>query len=176
MDFEEQSIIIKKLYYKFRPKAVVVDANGLGIGLTDTLKKRTINPTDGQVFQSFDHVNWKERMTNDPTALKVLYPLKAQGINDKIIATFMVAMNGMVELLKEADFNAMHLTKDIFRCKELCYVHTDMLIEEINKLQTVETGVSKELTVDCSISLFNSSSGISISLSKGTKSLFSSLF
>ena len=87
-------------------------------------------------------------MTNDPTALKVLYPLKAQGINDKIIATFMVAMNGMVELLKEADFNAMHLTKDIFRCKELCYVHTDMLIEEINNLQTVETGVSKKLTVE----------------------------
>ena len=148
LDFEEQSVIIKKLYYKFRPKAVVVDANGLGIGLTDTLKKRTVNPTDGQVFQSFDHVNWKERMTNDPSALKVLYPLKAQGINDKIIATFMVAMNGMVELLKEADFNAMHLTKDIFRCKELCYVHTDMLIEEINNLQTVETGVSKKLTVE----------------------------
>ena len=116
--------------------------------MTDTLKKRTVNPTDGQVYQSFDHVNWKERMTNDPSALKVLYPLKAQGINDKIIATFMVAMNGMVELLKEADFNAMHLTKDIFRCKELCYVHTDMLIEEINNLQTVETGVSKKLTVE----------------------------
>ena len=116
--------------------------------MTDTLKKRTVNPTDGQVYQSFDHVNWKERMTNDPSALKVLYPLKAQGINDKIIATFMVAMNGMVELLKEADFNAMHLTKDIFRCKELCYVHTDMLIEEINNLQTVETSVSKKLTVE----------------------------
>ena len=42
----------------------------------------------------------------------------------------------------------MHLTKDIFRCKELCYVHTDMLIEEINNLQTVETGVSKKLTVE----------------------------
>ena len=87
-------------------------------------------------------------MTNDPSAIRVLYPLKAQGINDKIIATFMVAMNGTVELLKEADFNAMHLTKDIFHCKELCYVHTDMLIEEINNLQTVETGVSKKLTVE----------------------------
>ena len=79
LDFEEQAIIIKKLYYKFKPKAVVVDANGLGIGLTDMLKKRTINPTDGQIFPAFDHVNWREKMTNDPNAIRVLYPIKAQG-------------------------------------------------------------------------------------------------
>ena len=148
LDFEEQSVVIKKLYHKFKPKAVVVDANGLGIGLTDTLKKRTVDKATGNIYPAFDHVNWREKMTNDPSAIRVLYPLKAQGINDKIIATFMVAMNGTVELLKEADFNAMHLTKDIFHCKELCYVHTDMLIEEINNLQTVETGVSKKLTVE----------------------------
>lgn len=148
MDFEEQTLIIKKLYFKFKPKAIVIDANGLGIGMVDMVKKRTINPVDGKVYPAFDHVNWKESFCSDPTAIKCVYPLKAQGINDKIIANFMVVMNSMVELLVEADFNAMHLTKDIFTCKELCYVHTDMLIEEINNLQTVETGVSKKLTVE----------------------------
>ena len=147
LDFEEQSLIIKKLYNKFKPRAVVVDANGLGIGLTDMLKRRTKDPITGTVYSAFDHVNWKERMTTDPTAIKVLFPLKAQGINDKIISNFMVTMSGMVELLQEADFNSMHITKDIFNCKELCYVHTDMLIEEINNLKTVETGASKKLTV-----------------------------
>ena len=148
MDFEEQTLIIKKLYFKFKPKAIVIDANGLGIGMVDMVKKRTVDPVDGKVYPAFDHVNWKESFCSDPTAIKCVYPLKAQGINDKIVANFMVVMNSMVELLVEADFNAMHLTKDIFTCKELCYVHTDMLIEEINNLQTVETGVSKKLTVE----------------------------
>ena len=148
MDFEEQTLIIKKLYFKFKPKAIVIDANGLGIGMVDMVKKRTVDPVDNRVYPAFDHVNWKESFCSDPTAIKCVYPLKAQGINDKIVANFMVVMNSMVELLVEADFNAMHLTKDIFNCKELCYVHTDMLIEEINNLQTVETGVSKKLTVE----------------------------
>ena len=148
MDFEEQTLIIKKLYFKFKPKAIVIDANGLGIGMVDMVKKRTVDPVDNKVYPAFDHVNWKESFCSDPTAIKCVYPLKAQGINDKIIANFMVVMNSIVELLVEADFNAMHLTKDIFNCKELCYVHTDMLIEEINNLQTVETGVSKKLTVE----------------------------
>ena len=148
MDFEEQTLIIKKLYFKFKPKAIVIDANGLGIGMVDMVKKRTVDPVDNKVYPAFDHVNWKESFCSDPTAIKCVYPLKAQGINDKIVANFMVVMNSMVELLVEADFNAMHLTKDIFTCKELCYVHTDMLIEEINNLQTVETGVSKKLTVE----------------------------
>ena len=148
MDFEEQTLIIKKLYFKFKPKAIVIDANGLGIGMVDMVKKRTVDPVDNRVYPAFDHVNWKESFCSDPTAIKCVYPLKAQGINDKIVANFMVVMNSMVELLVEADFNAMHLTKDIFTCKELCYVHTDMLIEEINNLQTVETGVSKKLTVE----------------------------
>lgn len=155
LDFEEQSLVIKKLYNRFKPKAVVVDANGLGIGLTDTLKKRTTDPITGTVHPAFDHVNWKERMTTDPTAIKVLYPLKAQGINDRIISNFMVTMNSMIELLQEADFNTMHLTKDIFNCKELCYVHTDMLIEEINNLKTVETGATKKLTVEPISKKFN---------------------
>jgi hypothetical protein len=37
--FEDQAINIKKLYYKYKAKRVVIDANGLGIGLLDYLVK-----------------------------------------------------------------------------------------------------------------------------------------
>lgn len=37
--FEDQAINIKKLYYKYKARRVVIDANGLGIGLLDYLVK-----------------------------------------------------------------------------------------------------------------------------------------
>jgi len=37
--FEEQCIYIKKLYYKYKAKKIVIDGNGLGIGLVDYLVK-----------------------------------------------------------------------------------------------------------------------------------------
>jgi len=37
--FEDQAINIKKLYYKYKAKRIVIDGNGLGIGLIDYLVK-----------------------------------------------------------------------------------------------------------------------------------------
>ena len=37
--FEDQAINIKKLYYKYKARRIVIDANGLGIGLLDYLVK-----------------------------------------------------------------------------------------------------------------------------------------
>ena len=56
-------------------------------------------------------------------------------------------MQSIVRLLVNKDLVSMNLSDDIFSCKELCYVQTDMLIEEINNLKTVETGVFRKLTV-----------------------------
>ena len=147
-DFETQAVIIKKLQRNFQAKAVVLDANGVGMGLGDMLLKRTTDPKTGITYPAFDHVNWKDRKSNDPTAIRCLYNLKAQGINEKIIATFITTMQSIVRLLVNKDLVAMNLSDDIFSCKELCYVQTDMLIEEINNLKTVETGVFKKLTVE----------------------------
>ena len=37
--FEIQSINIKKLYYKYRPRRIAIDGNGIGVGLIDYLIK-----------------------------------------------------------------------------------------------------------------------------------------
>jgi hypothetical protein len=37
--FETQAITIKELFYKYKPKRIAVDANGLGVGLIDYLVK-----------------------------------------------------------------------------------------------------------------------------------------
>jgi hypothetical protein len=37
--FEDQCIALKKLYYKYKARKIVIHGNGLGIGLVDYLVK-----------------------------------------------------------------------------------------------------------------------------------------
>ena len=51
--FEDQCIFIKKLYYKYKAKKVVIDGNGLGIGLVDYLVKGQTDPDTGDIIPDF---------------------------------------------------------------------------------------------------------------------------
>lgn len=52
-DFEEQSINLKKLYYKYKARVLSIDANGLGIGLVDFMTKAQIDPQTGDQLPAF---------------------------------------------------------------------------------------------------------------------------
>lgn len=52
-DFEQQAINIKKLYYKYKAKTAVIDANGLGVGLVDFMTKAQIDPETGEELRAF---------------------------------------------------------------------------------------------------------------------------
>ena len=58
--FEDQAIKLKKLYYKFNAKRLVIDGNGLGIGLIDYMVKPQINPDTGDSFPDFGIYNDEE--------------------------------------------------------------------------------------------------------------------
>lgn len=47
-DFEEQAINLKKLYYKYKARQLVIDANGLGAGLIDFMTKTQVDPDTGE--------------------------------------------------------------------------------------------------------------------------------
>ena len=51
--FEEQCIELKKLYYKYKARTCVVDANGLGVGLVDFLVKAQIDPETNDELPPF---------------------------------------------------------------------------------------------------------------------------
>lgn len=51
--FEMQAVHIKKLYYKYKARTVVIDANGLGIGLVDFMVKSQIDPETNDTFPPF---------------------------------------------------------------------------------------------------------------------------
>lgn len=78
--FEDQAINIKKLYYKYEAKRVVLDANGLGIGLLDFLVKPQIE-SSGDIIPDFGVYNDEEKFYKKyQTAnceLDAIYALKA---------------------------------------------------------------------------------------------------
>ena len=51
--FEDQAIKLKKLYYKYKAKKLVIDGNGLGIGLVDYMVKGQTDPDTGDVIPDF---------------------------------------------------------------------------------------------------------------------------
>lgn len=54
--FEDQAINLKKLYYKYGAKRIVIDANGLGIGLLDYLVKQQVDKS-GDILPDFGVYN-----------------------------------------------------------------------------------------------------------------------
>ena len=55
--FEDQSIKLKRLYYKYNAKRLVIDANGMGIGLLDYLIKPQVDPDTGDTYPDFGVYN-----------------------------------------------------------------------------------------------------------------------
>ena len=79
--FEDQAIKLKKLYYKYNAQRLVIDANGLGIGLVDYLIKPQIDNETGETFPDFgvyndDELYYKKYRTEN-TEYDALYLIKA---------------------------------------------------------------------------------------------------
>ena len=79
--FEDQAIRIKKLFYKYKARRVVIDANGLGIGLVDYMIKSQIDPNTGDTYPDFgvyndDELYYKKYKTN-VTEQDAMYLIKA---------------------------------------------------------------------------------------------------
>lgn len=102
--FEDQAIVLKQLYYKYKAKALVIDANGVGLGLIDYMVKKQITP-DGEVFQDFGIINdvdneYKKYRT-DITEYDALYLIKATApINTEMHANLQTQLNaGKIKFL-----------------------------------------------------------------------------
>jgi ribonucleoside-diphosphate reductase alpha chain len=51
--FGDQALAIKKLYYKYNAKRVIIDGNGLGAGLMDFMVKPSLDPETGETLPDF---------------------------------------------------------------------------------------------------------------------------
>jgi len=53
MHFEDQAIWAKRLFYKYKARRIVIDANGLGTGLVDFMVKPQTDPLTGEEYPDF---------------------------------------------------------------------------------------------------------------------------
>lgn len=155
--FEDQAITLKKLYYKYKAKALVVDGNGLGIGLVDYLVKPQFNPDTGDVIPDFGVINdpdryYKKYQTKD-CELDALYIIKANvPINTEAHSCTQVAINsGKIKFLIDSRIAKQKLLA-MKRGQEMTpeeradylrpYVLTDILKEELMNLREENEGVN----------------------------------
>lgn len=79
--FENQAINIKRLYYKYKARRVVIDANGLGIGLVDFMVKSQVDPDTGDTLPDFgvenDEENFYKQFRTDKTEEGAMFLVKA---------------------------------------------------------------------------------------------------
>ena len=103
--FEDQAIKLKKLFYRYKARRMVIDGNGLGIGLVDYMVKQQVDSETGDIIPDFGVYNdndleYKKFRTQN-CEYDALYVLKANApINTEAHANAQTQINaGKVKFL-----------------------------------------------------------------------------
>lgn len=155
--FEQQAINIKKLYYRYNARSVVIDANGLGIGLVDYMVKPQVDPETNDTLNDFgvenDDENLYKRFKNQSTEIDAMYLIKANApINTEAHANAHAQLtSGRVKLLiDEREAKAKLLNTKVGQNMSLeerskylkPYIMTSILKEEMMNLREENDGVN----------------------------------
>lgn len=156
LTYEEQAIAVKQMFYRYggdldlnksRVKAIVVDANVIGQGLVDELLQEHTDPDTNKELGAFNSMNTEQRSkVND--APKLVYSLKAQGINGAIIRNFIsyVEGNKLKLLTRYKDINNKDKNKREVEYKIACQ-QMSALIDEVANLKIKKTKNDSDITV-----------------------------
>lgn len=105
--FEDQAIALKKLFYKYKCKRMVIDGNGLGVGLLDYMVKSQVDKY-GDTLPDFGIYNDPERRyrkyRTDITEDEAIYVIKANiPINSEAYSITQSDLNtGRIKFLVDA--------------------------------------------------------------------------
>lgn len=79
--FEDLTIKVKKLYFKYKARTLVIDGNGMGIGVLDYMVKNQTDPDTGELIPNFgienDEEGYYKKYKNADTILDAIYIVKA---------------------------------------------------------------------------------------------------
>lgn len=157
--FTQQAIDIKRLIEAFNPREVVIDTNGLGIGLADEMIKPQYDE-QGIYYPPYGFKNDDSYYAIQPKeAAKILYGIKANGpLNSRIHGNaYARASSGMVRfLIKEQEAKtALMSTKigqkmSVYKRVERLMPHemTTKLFEEMANLRLKKTGSATDIVLE----------------------------
>lgn len=161
LNYEEQSVVIKRIFYKYggnldmnksRVKAIIIDANGVGQGVVEKLLEEQTDYQTNDELGAFATINTEDKC--QPYAPKLVYALKAQGINSDIIRIFIgyVEANRLKLLRKIDDMKEndefMGLESSIKNDMEHACLNTQFLIDEVSNLKLKKTESSGKYSVE----------------------------
>lgn len=150
--FTQQAIDLKKLIEQYQPREVVIDCNGLGLGLADEMIRNQVDEM-GNVMPAYGFFNNDDyRKIQPKDAPEILYSMKANGpLNSKIHSNAYSRLNtGMVRfLISEQEARSALLSTQIGskmpfekRVKRLMpHELTTKLFEEMANLRLKRTGL-----------------------------------
>ena len=137
MNFTAQACVIKKYKKLYNAKNVIVDGNGLGAGLIDELLKESFDPITKESLGCWDTINDDNMPEVPEIAEKILYNLKAQSAQSKIVTNFIDVVDSgkfrMLESKQQSEFTEKEY--DDFDNCIAPYLQTDCLFEEIANLK-----------------------------------------
>ena len=157
--FQFQAIDLKKIIKAFNPRQVVIDTNGLGVGLGDEMIRPQYDEF-GEYYPPYGFINDDVyRKVQPKDALCILYGIKANGpLNSKIHGNvYSRISSGMVKfLIKEQEAKSalmstkqgqkMSMEKRIKRL--MPHEMTTKLFEEMANLRLKKTGNSMDIVLE----------------------------
>ena len=157
--FEVQCVDLKKIILRYNPREVVIDTNGLGVGLADLLIKPQYDEF-GNVLPAYGFINDDNYKAIQPKdAPKLLYGIKANGpLNSKIHGNcYSRLTSGLVRfLIKEQEAKSALLATKIGQkmtveqrvIRLMPHEMTTKLFEEMSNLRLKRTGANADIVLE----------------------------
>ena len=157
--FRIQAMDIKKIMRKFNPREVIIDTNGLGLGIADEMISEQVDEF-GNIYPAYGFNNDDDYLKIQPKdAIRILYGIKANGpLNSKIHGNAYARINGGLVrfLIKEQEAkNALLSTKvgqkmSVMQRVQRLMPHemTTKLFEEMANLRLKKTGASADIVLE----------------------------
>lgn len=150
---DDQALIIRKMFDEYDCDYLVLDTNGLGLGVYDCLARDVVDPETGEIYPAISCCNNAEMAARCTVigADKVIWAIKASAQFNSDCAFLLreAFRSGRIRLLSaELEANeALESIKGYNSLSEsdkylfkLPYIHTTLLINELTKLQHEEAG------------------------------------
>lgn len=153
MHTDDQALVIRKLYDEFKCDYIVIDANGVGLGVFDALIRDIVDRDSGEIYPALSCCNNQDMAARCTVkgAERVIWAIKAsaQMNSDCAFAVREGFRSGRIRLLEtEYDaeeqlralkgYNSLGVSEKVQL--QMPYIQTTLLIDEITKLQYEEIG------------------------------------
>lgn len=150
---EDQALMIRKLFDEFDCDYLVLDTNGIGLGVYDCLTRDIVDSDSGEIYPAISCCNNAEMAARCtvPGAPKVIWSIKAsaqfnsdcafllrEGLKSGRIRLLMSEYEAEENLSEIKGYSSLSPAEKIHY--QLPYINTTLLVDELTKLQHEESG------------------------------------